>query len=229
MVDAAIVVSYLTMATGLTISYYFTKHRQTWSAMFGIVILFTGIVFALSAYSLVGTTVFRALTTSASFALFVLLYLASGRSRRAFLLFALPVLLVIQNYVYPLQLPLAVLFYAALTGAILGAHDYSAADVTLCMRNADKYLKASLWPFSTVQRIVKGAVRHRPSRAILAIVYFTLIVSMTILAPLLIAELSNSFFPPEFLMALSLAFVYVSNEELSRGLSRHENGQSRAQ
>ncbi len=216
MVELTVVVSYLVVVSGLVISYQFVKNRNSWGTMFGLAFSLTGVSLVMISYSLISDLLVAIVLGVESFVVLTLLYPASGWNRRALLLLPLPALLLTRSYVYPLPI-IGFFVYLVLSVVIVAAYDHSGVDVATCLTNVDKPVRKILWPMLRIQKLLeRGSKKTRPARGALALAYFTLFASITILLPLGISEVLNGILPAETMMVIALVYPVLSWEVCKR-------------
>jgi hypothetical protein len=114
--------------------------------------------------------------------------------------------------------------YAAISLALLDALDYSRIDMTVCVRNGDRYLKNLLAPFSLIEKGVRKIVRGSRARLALSGGYFAYDLIALIAVPFMVAWLSAGFYSVEDLILAIGIFWVALREECGRGLKRSRNG-----
>ena len=204
----------MTLGLGFLVTYYCRTQRQTWGTILGLSVTSLGAFFAFAEYSAFsGRTVVLA-GGLWSVAIIVFMFLAFGRDPRILLLIGIPVMILLGIFGYPYSV-LLLLEYMALCITTISAYDYSDDSVTARIRNVKGYLGASVRPLSFVRTIVERIV-EQPPRGVVAITYFAFLSTFLIVAPLLVAILSNDVIPAGPLIVLGSAYSYLVREAIAR-------------
>jgi len=212
-----------TIGIGALVSYYYGIRRHTWGSLLGIALVLEGgfLLFANTKLSETGLIIGGSL---GMMAIFNLTFFTFGRDSRLLLLLGIPLIILVEAYAnYVLTLTLVLLVYMSLVTAIISAVDYSDDGITTRVRKIDGLLGMTLWVFFSIHRLLERII-ERPSRRVIAVAYFGFITTVLVAAPLIVARLSGDTIPPEPLILVGLAYIYLTREAFARSF-RH-NGKS---
>ena len=214
MLDAPLLASLSVLALGALVAIYYRFQRQTWGTILGVSASMLGAFFTLAelaAFSGVNIILSGVIGTVA---IVVFMFLTFERDPRVLLLTGIPVVILVGVYAYPLPLFL-LLEYMALSIAIISAYDYSEVKVAARIRGAVGTPRTVVWVFSFIHDLVVRIFK-RPSRGLVALAYLLFTSGILVVAPLLIAKVSNGTVPPEPLIIVGLVYFYLTREAIAR-------------
>jgi len=209
-------VAYLiTVGIGVLVFSYYRLHRHTLGSLLGIAVAIEGASLAIT-NALSSGLAFIIGGSVGMMAIIILTFFTFERNSRILALLGIPAIILIEAYAnFALTGPLLLLEYMGLVAAIISAIDYSSVDISARVQNEDGLFRAPLRVFSSLNGLLERIV-ERPSRIITALVYFTFLSIVLVVAPLLVAVISNDSIPPEPLILVGLIYVYLTREAFAR-------------
>ena len=209
-------VAYLiTVGIGVLVFSYYRIHRHTLGSLLGIAVAIEGAFLTITNAVSSGLSLLVGGSVG-MMAIFILTFLTFERNSRILSLLGIPVIILIEAYEnVALTVPLLLLEYTGLVAAIVSAIDYSSVDISARLQDADGLFRAPLRVFSSLNGLLER-IFERPSRIITALVYFTFLSIVLVVAPLLVAEISKDSIPAEPLILVGLIYAYLTREAFAR-------------